>query len=280
MTSSYQVRLREHLALYKREVLGVEEDGTWSYRGRAIPYPHILPRGKERLNILNGVRDEFWSYFERQKREEPRPAKLHRDFAHLNSSQALAFNLFFPLLGSTRAEPLALLSALGSPGEPVAKWRFEEVLDPGEGTNFDVAITLASGRRVLVEVKLTESEFGTCANDHKHQRKLTDIYTNRLAGKVAPEVLEEAAFFARYQILRNVSYARETTDVVFLVPEANEALAEGISFIRETVLADHRPSVRVVYLEDLLDTLERLVAGAPLAHDVSDLRRKYSLPRA
>ncbi|MHB1071734.1 MAG: PGN_0703 family putative restriction endonuclease [Gemmatimonadaceae bacterium] len=117
------------------------------------------------------------------------------------------------LLRATEARGAAAREA--APGLRASELILEEVLDLGEGTNFDVAITLASGRQVLVEVKLTESEFRTCANDHKHQRKLTDIYMNRLAGKVAPEVLEEEAFVARYQILRNVSYAGETTEVVF-----------------------------------------------------------------
>lgn len=273
----YQLRLREHLARYKRDVLGVEEDGTWRHRGKGIPYPHILPAGKTQLNVLEGFRDEFWAYFEKQRREEPRPAKLHRDFSHLNSSQALAFNLFFPLLGSAHAEPAALLDALGCPPEPIARWRFEEVLNPREGTNFDVAITLASGRRVLVEVKLTESEFGTCADDNEHQRKLVDIYMDRLAIKVAPDALRAAAFFARYQILRNISYAGEGTIVIFLVPRGNEALADGAAFIADALLSPYREAVRVVYLEDLVARLITTLEGSPLAKDLAAIAAKYAL---
>ena len=276
--ASYQLRLREHLGRYKREVLGVEVDGTWNYRRRIIPYPHILPAGQERLNIIEGSRDEFWTYFEDQKRHAERPATLHRDFAHLNSSQALAFNLFFPALGSSRAAPELLLEALGCRPEPVARWRFEEVLDRREGTNFDVAITFTSGRRVLVEVKLTESEFGVCADDHEHQQKLIDIYARRLAGKVTPGALTTPDFFSRYQILRNVSYANATTEVMFLVPKANEALDDGISFVKEAVSSAFQSSVHVVYLEDVLDRLTLLTSGSRLGGAVAELRRKYLLP--
>lgn len=271
----YHLRLREHLARYKREVLGVAADGTWRYRGEAIPYPHILPVDQQHLNVLGGVRDEFWVYWDYQKRQARRPAKLHRNFAHLTSSQALAFNLFFPFLGSSRAAPEALLGALGVENEPMVDWRFEEVLDQREGTNFDVAMTLASGRRVLVEVKLTERAFGTCTNDAEHRDKLAAVYAPRLVGKVPDDVARAPAFFGRYQILRNVSYADAAATVVFLVPRENVALAEGTAFIRDTVLAAYRPAVQVVYLEDVLAHLTIAQRATPLAAEVAELTAKY-----
>ena len=125
--------IQARMARYKREVLGVVADGTWSYRGRTISYAHILPAELYRLNVIDSVRDEFWAYWSRQGREAPRPARLHRFFAHLTSSQALAFNLFFPFLGSSRARPSLLLEALVLPAaeaaESVRDWRFEAVPD-------------------------------------------------------------------------------------------------------------------------------------------------------
>lgn len=274
----YHLRLREHLARYKREVLGVTADGTWRYRGKDLAYPHILPADLRHLNVVEGARDEFWTYWEDQKRRAKPSAKLHRNFTHLTSSQALAFNLFFPFLGSSRAAPEALLGALGVENEPVRNWRFDEVLDPREGTNFDVAITLASGRRVLVEVKLTESEFGTCHDDPEHRDKLAAIYAPRLSGRVPSEVTDAPAFFTYYQILRNVADADETTTVVFLVPKANDALAKDIAFIRDTVLPAYRPTVDVVYLEDLLANVSTELCASPLAVDLAAFAAKYIPP--
>jgi hypothetical protein len=271
----YHLRLRQHLEQYKREVLGVFEDGTWSYRGRRISYPHILPVAQQRLNVLGGVREEFWAYWQRQGRAEPRPAKLHRNFAHLTSSQALAFNIFYPFLGSSHADPDALLAALGIEPEPVRAWRFEEVLDVEEGTNFDVSIVLSSGRRILVEVKLTETEFGVCRDDQRHRDKLDGIYLRRLAGKVNPETVEPAAFFSRYQILRNISYASVDTEVVFLFPRQNEALSGGSTFIGKAVLAPYRHQVRTVHLEDLLARLTGSSVGQGLKQDLAELTCKY-----
>ena len=86
----FQQRAKQWLSTYKRDVLGVEEDGIWLRNRKA--YPHILPQEKYQLNILPSFRDEFWKWFPSQR------IQLHSDFHHLNSSQAVCFNLFFPML--------------------------------------------------------------------------------------------------------------------------------------------------------------------------------------
>ena len=65
-----------------------KNDGNW--RGKF--YPHILPKEKKDLNIIEGIRNDFWPYLNKTD------IKLHQYFHHLNSSQALCFNLFFPLI--------------------------------------------------------------------------------------------------------------------------------------------------------------------------------------
>src|SRR4051794_28177256 len=113
----YASALREHLVRYKTDVLRQTESGKWR-NGRE--YDHILLPENRGLNILTGIREEFWKYFEDQEATARKPAKLHRDFAHLNSSQALAFNLFFPFLESSRRRREILLSALGFASEVLA----------------------------------------------------------------------------------------------------------------------------------------------------------------
>ena len=88
---SYPKRLREHLSTYKRNRLGVKKDGVWVKNCKK--YPHILPRKAYKLNILETIRSELWAH------EKVRSLSLHRDFHHLNSSQSMAFNLFFPFFG-------------------------------------------------------------------------------------------------------------------------------------------------------------------------------------
>src|SRR5438046_14767 len=76
-----------HLAAYKRDTLAVRENGAFFGR----EYPHILPPIQQRLNILPRYRDHFYA-------SPHSKIKFHQFFHHLNSSQALCINLFYPLI--------------------------------------------------------------------------------------------------------------------------------------------------------------------------------------
>lgn len=90
LMTDYAHAMRDHLAEYKARHLPDAPDGI--YRGNGRAYPHVLPEELLTHNILPSLREEFWEYFEANRRE----LALHTDFHHLNSSQAFAFNLFFP----------------------------------------------------------------------------------------------------------------------------------------------------------------------------------------
>lgn len=275
---SYAERLKAHLAEYKRQALGISEDGVWAKTKST--YPHILPKDLQRLNILEPFRDEFWAYFEAHKP----PIRLHRDFHHLNSSQALTFNLFYPFLSSEIGQT-ALLSALGHSADSATSWALEAVPDPEEGTNFDVLISLRSGGTVFIEVKLTEAGFGACLPDDAHKAKLATIYSKRLAGRVAPGALEEESFFPSYQLFRNASHvAPETRDeVILLVPRANGGLwTTGTIFCSDLLLPNLASAVRLISLESVLVALDDSLQASELRlrQQVDGLREKYLLPDA
>jgi hypothetical protein len=100
---SYQDVLKRHLADHKRKVLGIEEAGIYSRTGK--PYEHILPKALADRNLLEPALTIERTYRRRMKR--------HPDFHHLNSSQAFAFNLFFPYFEGGPQGSAALLRALG-----------------------------------------------------------------------------------------------------------------------------------------------------------------------
>ena len=278
LRASYQLRMRAHLARYKEDVLGIKESGVWKIRGRTKTYAHILPVGEERLNIIESARTEFWQFWERERLARP-ALRLHRDFAHLTSSQALAFNLFFPFLRSSQPRSAPLLAALGVHPRPIKAWGFELVLDSAEGTHFDAGITFESNERLLVEVKLTEAEFGSCKPDAAHRKKLNSVYAPRLESRVEPEALRPDTFFQNYQVLRNICYAGPQADVVFLLPRANTSLGAGVTVIRSAPLAPVAPHVRVAFLEDVLDALSLGIEDNGLASVVKELSSKYHLGR-
>jgi hypothetical protein len=104
-----------------------------------------------------------------------------------------------------------------------------------------------------------------------------------LGDKVRPEALRPKVFFANYQILRNLAHVKRAAGhcLRLLVPKGNEGLTPGLQFIQDYVLADLKPLVKVVHLEDVLLGLHAQRAGfSPLlARHVELLVEKYAVPK-
>jgi hypothetical protein len=171
MRTDYSSALKGHLSQYKVSTLKIAENGLWR---KKQPYPHILPFKHRNLNILEPFRPQFWESYRNSA------ITLHPDFHHLNSSQAMCFNLFFPFISEENAD-LQLLTDLFRINEPVSNPRFEFVLDPTEGTNFDFCLQ-GQEVRYFFELKLTERNFGGCKNDNEHQMKFEKVYRPLLKG--------------------------------------------------------------------------------------------------
>src|SRR5690349_3320225 len=122
---TYGERLEAHLVRYKHERMRVSESGTWKGRNGSVKREHILPFRRRELNILPSIRTAFWAYWREQRRTRVPPPCLHRGFPHLTSSQAMAFNLFFPFLHDASGRSALLLEALRMPVAPVQTWGFE-----------------------------------------------------------------------------------------------------------------------------------------------------------
>jgi hypothetical protein len=267
----FATTLTAHLAKYKREVLGVTENGIWVRNGRK--YNHILPQSLYKLNLVEGIRDACLAH-DRVSR-----IQLHRDFHHLNSSQAFALNLFFPLLGSVEPEPQLLLDALGFPSSALVAWEFEAVPDYHEGTNFDLLLTLSNGNKIFIEVKLTEREFGTARNDKTHRVKRDTVYRPRLERNVLPQAFEDEVFFRQYQLMRNISYAGPAGAVVLLFPKANASIRQQAErFLQCYLQPQLRHSVRIVHAEELIAALLRSPRLPTLARGcLEEVASKYTL---
>lgn len=245
---SYQSALREHLASYASKKLGVSEEGK--FRGKS--YPHILPIELEYLNILEPIRAEVQCYLKNN-----RNIKLHQCFHHLNSSQAFAFNLFYPYFSKNGLSANILSGALGFKTSVVNWWKFEWIPDPIENTNVDFAWNTSEQITVYCEVKLSEAEFGTARCDERHQRKLAEIYRPRLKNLVSKELLEEKTFFNHYQLLRNVSFLTDqNSHLVLLMPRENKALNPQLTTVMAGLNPNTRERVHIAYIEDVIKELK------------------------
>jgi hypothetical protein len=271
---NYQERLRSHLVKYKFRVLGVLANGAWKgpRTGALAQQPHILPPEHARLNILAPYRSRFWQEFDRG---EGRP--LHRDFAHLNSSQAMCFNLFYPLVADRAWASAFIQSVLGVKGTP-RSLAFEYVADPHEATHFDFFAELDSGAKMYFATKLAELGFGSVDLAPRERDKLLQRYAPRLAGLVDAKWLEPDGFFRRFQLLRQLACLDQPQHLLYLVmPRANESLQQALRILPEIVIGPLQERVRVLYLEDALERFKPLLRGRDeaLKNHYREFREKY-----
>jgi hypothetical protein len=267
---SYEERLRAHLAKYKFRVLRVLESGAWrgARTGVLAKRPYILPPEQQRLNILAPFRERFWAELDAASGE--RRLRLHRDFAHLTSSQAMAFNLFYPLVADRDWARAFLQGVLGLKDAAPRTLAFEYAEDPEEGTHFDFFIELDAGSnsgsrgggKVYLEAKLCELGFGAADLDERHREKLAKVYAPRLSALVEPKWLEPDAFFRRYQLLRSLCYLDKPESLLFIVlPRANEPLRKALEVLPDITAGALHNRVRTLYLEEVVEKLPALLRG-------------------
>ena len=97
--SQFKYNVLKNLGKYKSKVLNIHEKGIFNYKGKIIYYDHILPKNKKNQNIINEIRNSFWS-------SNYSKINFHRYFHHLNSSQGLCINFFYPLIYSNQIKQL------------------------------------------------------------------------------------------------------------------------------------------------------------------------------
>lgn len=273
--ASFAATLNRHLATYKTARLGVRESGIFMHNGNEVRHGHILPRELRWLNILEPFRAEVRQYVEARDEQ-----KLHKYFHHLNSSQAFALNLFFPFFAFGHSA--CLLRAMGLQGE-AATWHPEYVVAPDEGTNVDVSWRGTDGNWAYCEVKLSEAAFGGAKDDKRHQEKLETIYRPVLSAYCPEDLLKPPAFFANYQVFRNLWLAARDpgASVVFLLPRHNAALWGRLQAVTTAVSAELAKRVHVVATEDVLVALASARTTPPrLAWYAEQLAEKYLVPDA
>lgn len=277
---TYQENRKLYLSDYKRTFLA-KDSGIW----RDKIYDHILPLEKLKLNIIGNIRDDFWEYYKTTN------IKLHQNFHHLNSSQALCFNLFFPMFNFDKRILTYVLHRIievkpvfSAPQDELEKLfsiknqllaesyaneldmkfieknkiidcQFEKILDSLEGTNFDFYVSLQNNHRVLFEIKFTESEFGKAKKNVGHFKKYDELYKDRLSRIIKPEFNNLDFVMENYQIIRNLSYINDLTTIVFLYPEKNNSISNTLDIIYDTLLDEKKSQVRIIYLVNFVRLL-------------------------
>jgi hypothetical protein len=250
-------KIYQHLTEYKRNVLGITENGIW--KKNKEKYPHILPEEHKERNLIQST------YYEGLlKLTVDSSIKLHPDFHHLNSSQALCFNLFVPMKEKKIFQPLFDLLSIK---DEVEFTRFEYISDPEENTNFDYFIE-GENTKYFFEIKYTEAKFGSAANDDRHQKKYNNIYKERLE-KITSISME--TFFRDYQLWRNLIYSDQGI-VVFVIPKFREDLLEKINDAKSKMKNDN--NVKILRIENICKKYQQVEIEEITSH-YSEFYKKY-----
>jgi len=171
----------KHLVSYKRNILGIREDGRYPKKP-TLTYPHILPDGYKTAAFCPNIADQIIAHLKEEGIQE------HTELLNLKSSQAACLNFLFPLRLNKSLAARVLHKHLpgldvitdiqfeytGQDEAPGARLECTEWLgEPPNGkrgqyrTSIDAAIfwsdTLSRAHITLVEWKYTERSFGSCS---------------------------------------------------------------------------------------------------------------------
>jgi restriction endonuclease-like protein len=268
---NFQEKVKFRLECYKKKQLIMTDSGTW----RGVKYGHILPLEFQKDNILHSYKDAFYS-------GDLSNMKYHEGFAHLNSSQAMCINFFFPLIQEKKLDLVTDILELPDEEIDYAESIFEKDshLDGIEGhrpTNFDFFIKTKSGKNIYFEIKYTESEFSKATNDEEHAKKYKRVYEqykNKVAGATYKSKEE---FFENYQILRNLIHIEQDSYVVFIYPYGNKKIRESAENAYHKIVNGRKyvEQFKILEWDELLDVLYPNLHSRKLQEHYKEFDLKY-----
>jgi hypothetical protein len=271
---TYQQEIKAWLEAYKKSHLNGVPDGIFKWKGKNIKYPHILPVQNKNLNILPLYRAEFW-------KSKYCWIKLHRYFHHLNSSQAMCINFFYPLIKENKLD--MILPALNINNDSIdyssvcfeKDSAFERNSRP---TSFDFYFETVSGKKVHFEIKYTEQEFGKAIHDLEHINKYNLIYKNHCTA-ISQQYSNVESFLDNYQLMRNLIHLADNSYVVFIYPENNKKIKAQAEFAKlNFVKPQYQQYVINLTWEKLLSVADIEIKGPhELIQNLKDFRHKYKI---
>lgn len=289
---AFQNKVIQHLVEYAKndkELSSCNFGGTFNNKkdkeGKIIHYPHIFNEHNEwERNLLQPYRDRLVSSIE--------TIKEHKDAHHLNSSQMMCMNFFFPLIVENKLE---LLLEYINPqiewGKATAQFEFNSPLelakakanhlshDISEPTNFDFYIETENGYHLYFEIKYTEQDFGkpkkikgTNEYPSQYDEKFYKVYNELIPECINPQRKGDKLFFlSHYQLMRNLVHLQTEKDyVIFLVPQKNPIIKHAREIRKELVsLSDN---CKIVEWEDII----KVVENDPQLHEYyAEFKKKY-----
>lgn len=270
---TFEQLMKAHLSNYKVKKLALTRPEKW--RGGRMDYHYILPANKRDLNLLGNYRMAVRQYIDGED------IKLQGDFHHLNSSQALSFNFFYPLIAEEQL-PL-LLKVVELEDEEVGAYGFEKTMGEGEKKNFDFYLKLKSGKEVVFEIKYTEEDFSKKADNERDQKQDRNVCQTVLAGKIQPNVKGYQALQKNYQLLQDIAYIQQEDGrlLVVVCPGNNKTLHFHYNQVMDNIVVPElQRTIQMLPWENLLEGLKiqlnsNMTIPGKLIHHYREFEDKY-----
>ncbi|MDD4569458.1 MAG: hypothetical protein PHE70_04955 [Tepidanaerobacteraceae bacterium] len=255
----FKAKAIDHLGQYKTKKLNITKKGLYNHKGKRIFHDHILPKNQEDLNIIKP-----YNLYLRVS-EYLKDVKRHRYFHHLNSSQAMCINFFYPLIKEEKLD--SILQVLHIPGHiDYSKVKFEKEshIETGRDrkTNFDFFIRTREGTNLYFEIKYTENEFGKVNNDAEHIEKFYRIYEPVLKNSdaISEDFKSMEQFFSNYQIMRNLIHIDDNSYVIFIYPKENIRIRKAALDAKDKTLKPDWKKHLIPYTwEDIIKDITQLL---------------------
>lgn len=251
--------IKKHLIEYKKSVLKIDKKGEWS--GRL--YEHILPKMNQEKNIIKVDGIDPMMAFRKNNKFIVAPL-LHSYFAHLTSSQALAFNLFGPFLIKGKFEFLEGL--LGIPLGEVLNYAFEFSKKDRTKSQFDLYVECSSHVKVFFEVKYTENTIATRSHSKNNKQRWQILFKPRMERILKDSSNAYELFFSQYQLWRNIiTITDENVYSVFVFLKDRTDLKKQVEDAVRQVKDEYVSRIKIVNIDDI----------CKLGHNISDLKAFY-----
>jgi hypothetical protein len=271
-----------HLSHYKKRLFPDLPNGYWkkSNPPKELDYA-FTPRDQDK-NLIEYYSEDFSR--SRFKSE----IKRHMYFHHLNSSQAMCINFFYPLFAENRLD--LITDFLGFRKEKIAydTVAFEKIsaidsIDKHRPTNFDFYFETVTGKKFFFEIKYTEHDFGKAPKDsanHKqfdkdHIEKFNAVYKDHLSS-IKPEYQEMNLFLCNYQIMRNLIHIGDNSYVVFIYPRGNEKIKQGAEKAKNKIVIDRLiPNFFTTEWESVFNYVLKNIQKQKLTDQMKEFKDKY-----
>lgn len=258
----FRTKAMTHMKNYKEKFLRLSEGVE--YKGRK--FDHILPEKYYEMNFSPEVSEKLIS--------SKFLSTIHwnRFSHHLNSSQVMAVNFFYPLI---KHQELSVFLALAGIDDEIIydehhiffNKKSEKENTENRRTCFDLYLKLKSGKEVYIRTNYTNGCYGR-AFDEGYLKRYREIYEPMIKDSkvIREEYRSEAFFMDNYRFMRSIAHLNENSHLIVIYPRENWSIREkSLAFKEEILTPEYAGNFVPMAWEELLELLMEKVSDNDVA---------------